>query len=166
MKSLLMLGVPLLFAVPSAARAQDNPCTKVGQEVCQQGQVYRCEQAGSEIGPIFQNRKCVVSTLMGVWRGTGHQSPAGAAGADYPVVMTLKNDGGSIDYPSLGCGGALTWLSRDTGSGQLRETITYGGNRCANGGLITVRLSGARLSWTWTEVVQGDPMSVIAVLSR
>src|SRR5208282_3960794 len=39
--------------------------------------------------------------LSGVWRGQGHQSPAGSEGADWSIVMTIRDGDGSIEYPSL-----------------------------------------------------------------
>jgi hypothetical protein len=100
-------ALAVVFCVADRAFAQ---CARVGEEVCQKGQVYRCEKAGSELALIFQNRSCVVNapSLTGVWRGTGHQSPAGTSGADWTIMMTIADGGGSIQYPSLNCGGSLT----------------------------------------------------------
>ena len=166
-------GVPFvvlwLAMLVSSAHAQ-NPCTRVGQEICQQGAVYRCEKTGSEIAPIFQNRKCTVSaqSLVGSWRGMGHQTPAGAGGADYLVVMVIASESGnaSIDYPSLSCGGTLTRLSGSATTAQYRENIAYGGNRCTNGGTVTVNLRNGVLAWTWFGVDRGKQYNVIAVLER
>lgn len=155
----------LVATLPTAVLAQ-NPCARVGQEICQQGQVYRCEQTASVITPIFQNRKCVVerSSLIGTWRGAGHQSPAGPGGADYPIVMTIGPNGASIDYPSLGCGGTLSQVSASGTSAQYRETITRGADKCITGGLVTVNLFRGRLSWTWAGSHQGKQYNVIGVL--
>jgi len=145
--------------------ASSLTCGYVGQEFCQNGQVYRCEKTGSEMTPIFQNRSCTVNvpSLAGTWTGSGHQSPAGQT-SDYPIVMTIGEDGGSIQYPSLSCGGSLTRLSSDSTSAQYRETITYG--QCINGGTITARLFQGRLSWSWTGQAGGTQYNVIAVLAR
>jgi len=78
--------------------------------------------------------------------------------------MTIGEDGGSIQYPSLSCGGSLTRLSSDSTSAQYRETITYG--QCINGGTITARLFQGRLSWSWTGQAGGTQYNVIAVLAR
>lgn len=161
----ILAGHFLVAALPTTAMAQ-NPCTRVGQEICQQGQVYRCEQTASVITPIFQNRKCVVerTSLNGTWRGSGHQSPAGPGGADYPIVMTIGPGGGSIDYPSLGCGGTLSLVSASATSAQYRESITRGADKCITGGLVTVNLFRGRLSWTWAGSHQGKQYNVIGVL--
>jgi hypothetical protein len=86
--------------------------------------------------------------LIGVWRGVGRQEPAGAH-AEWTIVMTIAANGGTIDYPSLGCGGTLTQLSRNANSAQFRETITTGRNACIDGGTITVKLTSDGLTWSW-----------------
>jgi len=167
----LILGTTTLlafaFGTTGGASAQMS-CSRVGQEMCQNGQTYRCEQAGSEIGPIFQNRPCTVNvpSLAGTWRGTGHQSPAGKAGADWSIEMTIGDGGGSIKYPSLSCGGSLTQISRDATSAQYRESITVGRNACIDGGTVTVRLFNGNLSWTWIGQSGGKQYNAIAVLTR
>lgn len=160
-----LLGL-VLAALSAVSASAQNPCSRVGQEICQSGAVYRCEKTGSEITPIFQNRKCVVSvpSLAGTWRGVGHQSPAGKSGADYPVVMTIGANGASIDYPSLRCGGSLTRLSGGGTTAQYREHISYG--NCLNGGLVTVNLVRGKLSWSWSGRQGATQYSVIAVLER
>lgn len=163
--ALLSLWAFGLAAWAGPAVAQ-NPCSRVGQEICQQGSVYRCEKAGSEIAPIFQNRRCVVNVpgLAGTWGGTGRQTPAGPSGSDYPVVMTIGSGGGKIDYPSLGCGGSLSLVSGNPTSAQYRENITYG--KCINGGAVSVNLFRGRLSWSWSGSHAGKQYNVIAVLER
>jgi hypothetical protein len=117
---------------------------------------------------IFQNRKCVVSVpaLTGVWRGNGHQTPTGSSGADWTILMTIGDSGGSIQYPSLNCGGSLAQISRDATSAQFLETITYGQKVCVNGGTITVRYANGNLAWTWFGQQGGTQYNAIAVLTR
>lgn len=153
----------LIFAAAGEASAQ---CAKEGEELCQGGQTYRCEKTGSELTPIFQNVPCGVPTLTGTWVGNGHQSPAGDAGADWSIAMTINEGGASIDYPSLGCGGSLSQTSRDDTSAQYHESITYGQDRCIDGGDITVRFFKGNLSWTWVGQADGQPYNAVAVLTR
>ena len=83
----------------------------------------------------------------GVWTGIVDQ-PGSRAGT-YPVRMTLDSaSGGSIDYPSLGCGGSL---SGGGGGGDYTyaERITYGRDRCVDGGSIHFVLSGEQAYWEW-----------------
>ena len=165
MRRAILVGLLLTTIFPALAAAQPQ-CGRVGEEFCQQGYIYRCEQTGSELTPIFQNLPCTVEapSLAGTWSGTGHQTPAGESGSDYPITMTISNGGGSIDYPSLGCGGSLAPISGGATSAQYRETITYGG--CISGGTVSVNLFKGRLSWTWTGEYEGQQYNVIAVLER
>jgi hypothetical protein len=154
-----------IFVATGEAFAQ---CAREGEELCQGGQTYRCEKTGSELTPIFQNVPCAVNvpSLAGTWVGNGHQSPAGAAGADWPVAMTINEGGASIDYPSLGCGGSLSEISRDDTSAEYLESITYGQDICIDGGTITVRPFKGNLSWTWVGQADGQPYNAVAVLTR
>ena len=154
-----------IFATTGNASAQ---CAREREVLCQNGQTYRCEKTGSELTPIFQNVPCVVNAtgLNGIWTGSGHQSPAGAAGADWAIAMTIGDGAASIDYPSLGCGGSLTQISRDESSAEYRENIAYGQDKCIDGGGITVRFFKGNLSWTWVGQADGQPYNAVAVLSR
>ena len=169
MVRVLACAFALCFAGEASAQAPvQMVCTKVGQEFCANGKVYRCMQTGSEIGAIFTNEPCVVRQpgLNGTWRGMGHQTPAGSSGADWSIAMTIGANGGSIDYPSLGCGGSLSQLSRTDTSAQFRESISYGREKCIDGGTITVRYENGQLAWTWIGSQGGKNYNAIAVLNR
>ena len=155
----IIFAVFLVF-VTGEAFAQ---CAREGEELCQNGQTYRCEKTGSELTPIFQNVPCVVNAtgLNGIWTGSGHQSPAGAAGADWAIAMTIGDDRLSF---------ARLWRildpdSRDESSAEYRENIAYGQDKCIDGGGITVRFFKGNLSWTWVGQADGQPYNA-AVLSR
>ena len=92
--------------------------------------------------------------LVGVWEGRGTQNPPGRD-PSWSIVMTINAKDGAIQYPSLSCGGTLTQLARDGNSAQFRETITYGRDRCIDGGTITVSVANGSLSWTWRGVSGG-----------
>ncbi|TGQ69733.1 hypothetical protein EN829_013870 [Mesorhizobium sp. M00.F.Ca.ET.186.01.1.1] len=162
----IIAALSILVAAGEAA-AQ---CTREGEELCQNGQTYRCEKTGSELTAIFQNLPCAVNApaqaLTGSWVGSGHQSPAGDAGADWTIAMTIRDDGASIDYPSLGCGGSLSQTSRDDASAEFHESITYGQDKCIDGGDIAVRFFKGKLSWTWVGQADGQPYNAVAVLTR
>jgi hypothetical protein len=108
----------------------------------------------------------LAQSLNGTWRGTGHQSPAGGAGADWSIAMTINANASSIDYPSLKCGGTLAQLSRTDSSAEFREHITYGQERCVDGGTITVKYLNGQLGWSWFGSQGGKQYTAIAVLSR
>jgi len=99
--------------------------------------------------------------LTGVWRGTGTQSPPGRD-PEWTIVMTIGDQDGSIEYPSLGCGGTLTQLSRDGKSAEFRETITYGKDRCIDGGTITVSVVNGNLSWSYVGSSHGTQFTANA----
>ncbi|TJV25334.1 MAG: hypothetical protein E5Y04_11000 [Mesorhizobium sp.] len=155
----------MMFAAAGDARAQ---CAREGEELCQSGQTYRCEKTGGELTATFQNVPCAVNvpSLSGTWVGNGHQSPAGEAGADWAIVMTINDGSASIDYPSLGCGGSLSQRSRDDISAEYHESITYGQDKCIDGGNITVRFYKGNLSWIWVGHADGQPYNAVAVLKR
>ena len=166
MTRILTIGIVALAALFSFPATAQQLCGREGEEFCQQGYIYQCQRTGSELTPIYQNRKCEVNvpSLTGTWRGVGHQSPAGTGGSDYQVVMSINEGGGSIDYPSLGCGGSLTRLSGTATSAQYREHITYG--KCIDGGSVSINLFQGRLAWTWIGQSAGQQYTVIAVLER
>ena len=155
----LVLVLALLLVPTSSAFAQ---CSRIGEQVCQGGYLYTCQACGSEKCLIYSGEQCQVpvDSLIGTWSGSGHQSGGNTESMDYSVVMRIAQDGGSIDYPSLSCGGSLTQLSSSGTSAQFQEHITYGD--CVDGGAITVNLVNGKLAWTWV----GSGINVIAVLER
>jgi hypothetical protein len=157
----LVLVLALLgILYPSSSWAQ---CSRIGEQICQGGFLYTCQACGSEKCLIFSGEQCrvPVDSLVGTWSGSGHQSGGGLPSSDYPVVMYITRGGGTIEYPSLSCGGSLTELSESGASAQFREHITYGD--CIDSGTISVNLVSGKLAWTWTG---SGNMSVIAVLER
>jgi hypothetical protein len=99
--------------------------------------------------------------LCGSWRGvvSQHNPPA-----TYPVAMQLYGHDGHITYSSAGCGGRLELLRTDGTGHWYQEHITYGGDKCSDGGMIEMqpRPSGGGTSWNWTWT--GDGVSVTGVL--
>ena len=95
--------------------------------------------------------------FIGTWAGTGTQTNPTAA---WPVTITLGGGQpgeviGTIDYPTLGCGGDLVLDSIDPLDPfltvEVAEYITYGQDNCIDGG--TFSFSGAeggrRLIFQW-----------------
>jgi hypothetical protein len=125
-------------------------------------------QAVEAAAASAQGRPHQVNTpsLTGTWRGTAHQIPAGAAGSNWSMLMTIDGETGSIRYPSLHCGGTLTFLSGGTSSAQYRESITYGESACITGGVITASYSSGQLAWSWSGQSGGQAVSAVALLTR
>jgi hypothetical protein len=84
----------------------------------------------------------------GVWTGTVNQP--GSRSGSYPMRMTLESArGGSIDYPSLGCGGTV-FGGCSGGNYTYTEKIEYGRDRCIDGGSIHLVLQGENAFWEWS----------------
>lgn len=162
--SILVVASAIYLSSAGIASAQ---CAREGQELCQNGQVARCERTGSELTPILQPRLCVVDarSINGTWRGVGTQSPAGPSGS-WSIVMTIGDSGGSIDYPSLGCGGVLTPLSRTATSAVFRERLTYGQDICLDDEMIAVNLVDGNLVWRAEGDLGGQHFVATSTLSR
>ena len=106
-------------------------------------------------------------SMAGTWRGQGHQIPTLGGAGEWSIVMTIESAGGSIEYPSLNCGGTLTQISNNGTLAQYREHITHmSGTTCIDGGLITVNSVDGELAWTWTVAYKGQQINAVAELSR
>lgn len=80
--------------------------------------------------------------MTGTWIGIGYQYDIDAA---WDIVMTIACSRelgvvGTIEYPSLACGGELVRIPDEGATTTVREQITHDTNRiCADGG--TIRLA-------------------------
>jgi hypothetical protein len=90
-------------------------------------------------------------TLSGRWCGIGEQSNPGGEKSYWTINLRLDGREGHIEYPSLDCGGVLTFERTDSSVNMhfFRERITYGRDRCLDGGLLGVQQIGAALRWEW-----------------
>ena len=111
----------------------------------------RPAQAQGEIAAACEqcNQVCASPTawMQGSWSGTGTQDRPPSSWA---MRLTVSGSSFSIAYPSLNCGGY--WSLQNTGAGvaSFIETITYGTDKCANGGAVTVgRLDAGRMQFRW-----------------
>lgn len=95
-------------------------------------------------------------SCVGLWTGVGRnpgQPP-------WTIVMRVNSDDGTvcgtIEYPSLGCGGALTHCTTRSGQSTFVEHYDHNAGRCAPDGTIVARCNGTAMQWTWVgeEVVQ------------
>ncbi|MEA2895834.1 MAG: hypothetical protein QOJ84_1449 [Bradyrhizobium sp.] len=96
--------------------------------------------------------------LCGTWHGdVAQQNPP----ASYPVAMQLYGLGGNTTYPAAGCGGRLEFLRSDGAAYQYREHVTYGGDKCSDGGIIEMRHdpSGNPNAWSWTWTGASTPVT-------
>ena len=115
--------------------------------------------------------------LTGTWSGEGRQWDDGdrtrEPSATWPLRLTLNAAGtpsGSVDYPTLGCGGTLEYVgpNRDAGAqpGDMvfLEKLTYGTESCADGGTVLLRPSGRDLIYAWA--IDGFAAEAAARLER
>jgi hypothetical protein len=91
-----------------------------------------------------------VDTYVGIWKGRGVQFNNGSR---WSILITLaRGEGdsvvGTMEYPSLACGGQLTLRRVNTQSIELAENLTYG--RCVNRGTVTLqKVSSDQLQYKW-----------------
>jgi hypothetical protein len=96
-------------------------------------------------------------SLAGSWRGPVSQLSISslAPTSFYPTAMTLDGIGkGTIDYPTLGCGGILSFIETSGLGFVYRERLRYGykeeHRRCIDGGTVIVIPQGNSLRWSWS----------------
>jgi hypothetical protein len=82
--------------------------------------------------------------MVGKWEGSGSQQQTGSSWA---IALTVSETGMQsyayqIDYPSLGCGGYWTFNTGNGNTGSFTEHITYGREKCVDGGTISVGAVG------------------------
>ncbi len=88
--------------------------------------------------------------LYGEWSGTVDQTgPGKDQRGRYQARMVLNGTQGQMDYPSLGCGGSLTFQNRNGDTSFYIEHIAYGRDKCIDGGRVAVQPSGNSVHWAW-----------------
>ena len=89
--------------------------------------------------------------LVGQWRGGVAQPGAKPYSTTMSIVAPATSGAcGKIDYPELGCGGALVGCQpQHDGSVHMTELLSYGRDRCALEGKVIAALNGKALSWVW-----------------
>ncbi len=111
------------------------------------------------------------NALLARWTGPLTQTPPSetAYGADV-ILQQLDRDGdlaGQIEYPELRCGGTLTYIGPSrTGGVRLLEEITFGIDRCTNGGVVALVAARDKpeAAFRWTR--RGSDSVVEGVLQR
>lgn len=86
--------------------------------------------------------------LGGSWEGKVTQDNPSST---YPMEMNLYGEKGNINYPSLSCGGNLEFVRTDGKSYWYREHLTYGKDKCIDGGMIQMHRHalGDDTYWDW-----------------
>jgi hypothetical protein len=107
--------------------------------------------------------------LTGVWTGKGFQIFSDGRTSTWTISMRVDAGGNAttIDYPSLNCGGTLTYLRTVGDVREYRETLSYGQERCTDNGTIGFRQKLGKLIWYWSGEGTKNPTGIdVAVLSR
>jgi hypothetical protein len=99
--------------------------------------------------------------LSGQWCGEADQTGPGTYRSRWSATLVLNGSTGRMDYPSLECGGTLTFEHVNGAVHFYRERIDYGRDLCLDGGLIGVEPLGASVRWEWN----GSGATAIAVLT-
>jgi hypothetical protein len=105
----------------------------------------------------------------GVWTGTGFQTMSTGKISTWTINLTIDAQGNAaaIDYPTLNCGGALSYLRTVGDVREYRETLSYGTEKCTNNGTIGIRQKLGKLIWYWSGEGTINPNNIdVAVLTR
>jgi hypothetical protein len=107
-------------------------------------------------------------TTVGVWTGIGLQTTSDGRIVQWTIKMRIDSkDKGAIDYPSLNCGGTLTYLRSIGDIREYREQLIRGAERCTNNGTVGFHPRLGKLIWYWSGEGTANPTGIdIAVLNR
>lgn len=89
-------------------------------------------------------------SCLGRWVGVGRGSSGEPWTIDMRVTAERAARCGTIEYPSLRCGGYLTDCRRVGDTVTWREVYTHNPGTCAPAGVVEGRCDGASMAWTWT----------------
>ena len=106
-------------------------------------------------------------TIVGSWSGSVLEMQADGQPQVYPIRMLIDANGtGTIEYPTLACGGRLTPLGTPGELREFRETLTYGIDKCVDNGTVGVLPRAGKLIWYWTGEETSQPDSVASAVLR
>jgi hypothetical protein len=100
-------------------------------------------------------------SLSGHWCGVGEQANPDGTKYYWSANLLLNGGEGRMEYPSLDCGGSLTFERADGNARFYRERIEYGREKCLDAGLVRVEQQGTSVLWEWT----GSGITATALLS-
>lgn len=90
----------------------------------------------------------------GIWEGAGVQDD----NSSWTIKVTIVGQQYSIDYPSLGCGGKLSLISKQSNRIEFHEKLSYGESKCIDNGktvLIKVGNNSAQYEWFYKNGKKG-----------
>jgi hypothetical protein len=84
-------------------------------------------------------------SVDGAWSGMVAQGSL-----RYNVRMSAAGDQGRIEYPELGCGGTLFLQDSSGGTYRFRERITWGKDKCIDGGeILLAPTATSKWAYAW-----------------
>ncbi len=88
------------------------------------------------------------SWINGIWAGKGKQFDTGQ---QWKIVIKASTSRGvyEVSYPTLNCGGNMTFLGMQGSKVYFRETLTYGLENCVDGGKIELTRKGSGLQYRY-----------------
>lgn len=89
-------------------------------------------------------------SCLGRWQGSGQGSSGSPWSIDMHVTAEEGARCGTIEYPSLRCGGYLVNCHRRGDVVTWTEVYTHNPGTCAPAGRIDARCEVDRMHWTWT----------------
>jgi len=103
--------------------------------------------------PVANAQSSTLSNYLGTWHGKGAQN---GSNSNWSIRVAIQQAGGqgmvasSIDYPSLSCGGQLSFAGADGQNVVFRESLNYGRQNCTDGGIVQLSaLSSEQLAYHW-----------------
>jgi hypothetical protein len=105
------------------------------------------------------------SIPTGTWEGQGFQKNRSGPVMSWSIrLRILQNGNGTIEYPSLNCGGTLTRLPTAV-IAQYREHIDHG-SMCADNGTVEIQVDRDKLLYHWASEGANPQMTAVGELSR
>ncbi|MFO1184101.1 MAG: hypothetical protein U1E56_04875 [Bauldia sp.] len=106
--------------------------------------------------------------LIGKWTGLVLETGTNGAVDVWDVTLTVADlDHATIAYEGLDCGGTLAFLRTVGNVREYRETLTYGREKCIDGGTVGFSLNRGKLLWYWSGEGTSEPTALdVGVLSR
>lgn len=120
-----------------------------------------------------------MDAMAGSWTGEGQQWNGGDRSQTPDEVWGLRvtladaaggGYAGTVEYTDQQCGGTLEYVGPNSDAGAqpgdvvFLERITYGTERCIDGGTVLLRPSGRDLIYAWA--ISGRPTVAAARLER
>jgi hypothetical protein len=96
----------------------------------------------------------VTDPCLGKWTGWGVNGGGPPWSIEMDVTSTAGASCGTIEYPSLGCGGTLDACGKNGERVTFKERYTHNPGTCAPAGIIEAVCGAEKMRWRWTGIEQ------------